>query len=197
MSERIKLALIGLAVLLAAMLMGLAALLSSRPLEAFAFFVFAGALVTSALAIVLTRDIVRSAMWLMGALSSAAGLYFLLGANFLGVVQLIVYAGGILVLLVFGVMLTGRSPFLRFEPRPAETALAALVGLLLFAAFSTVLLAGAWPALPGAAPGRRAATVREIGRALLTDYLLPFEIASVLLLAVMIGAAYLARPVRR
>jgi NADH-quinone oxidoreductase subunit J len=136
-------------------------------------------------------------MWLMGALSSAAGLYFLLGANFLGVVQLIVYAGGILVLIVFGVMLTGRSPFLRFDPRPAETALAALVGVLLFAAFSAVLLGSAWPPLPGAVPVRQAATVREIGRALLTDYLLPFEVVSVLLLAVMIGAAYLARPVRR
>lgn len=196
MSERVKLALIGLAVLVAVGLFGGVSLLSRAPLATFSFLVFAGALVTCAVAIVLTSDIVRAAVWLMGALISAAGLYFLLAANFLGVIQLIVYAGGILVLIVFGVMLTGRSPFLNFQPKPVEVGLGAFVGLLLFAAFSAVLLAADWPDLARAAPAPTA-SMEHIGKALLTSYLLPFELVSVLLLAVMIGAAYLARPVKR
>ncbi len=175
---------------------------SSKPLETFVFFTFATIMAGSSLAIALSRNIVRSAMWLLGTLTGAAMLYFLLAANLLGAIQLIVYAGGILILIVFGVMLTARTPYMRSEPKPGEIAMASLVGVILFAGlvYAAGSLSAVWPELPGApAPGTtaRAVSVHDIGKKLLTDYLVPFEVVSVLLLAVMIGAAYLARPEKR
>lgn len=175
---------------------------SSNPLETFVFFTFATIMAGSSLAIALSRNIVRSAVWLLGTLGGAAMLYFLLAANLLGAIQLIVYAGGILILIVFGVMLTARNPYMRSEPKPGEIVMAAVVGLILFAGlvYASGSLADSWPTLPDApAPGAtaQAVSVHEIGKKLLTDYLVPFEVVSVLLLAVMIGAAYLARPEKR
>lgn len=171
-----------------------------KTLEAIVFYAAAIVMAASSLMIVATRNIVHSATWLLGTLGSAALLYFLLAANFLAAVQLIVYAGGILILIVFGVMLTARSPFLRFEPRSGEVAMAAVVGLVLFSGLVWVSLTWTWPDIPAARgpaePGRVAA-MRDVGYALLTDYLVPFEVTSVLLLAVMLGAAYLARPAKR
>lgn len=171
-----------------------------KTLEALVFYLAAGVMVGSSLMIVFTRNVVHSATWLLGTLGAAALLYFLLAANFLGAVQLIVYAGGILILIVFGVMLTARSPFLRFEPKPGERAMAAIVGVVLFAGLAWVGLRWSWPAIPaarGPVEMGKAAAMRDVGNALLTDYLVPFEVTSVLLLAVMLGAAYLARPERK
>jgi len=166
-------------------------------LEAVVFYIFGGLMVVSSLAIVVSRSIVRSAVWLLGTLVSAGVLYFLLSANFLGAIQLIVYAGGILILIVFGVMLTAKSPYVRFNARPREIVITALVGVILFAALSGLMLATDWPAIPDAAPAREVQPVADIGRSLLTEYLIPFELVSVLLLAVMIGAAYLASPEKK
>lgn len=174
--------------------------LDPKTLEAVVFYVAALVMVGSSLMIVATRNIVHSATWLLGTLGAAALLYFLLAANFLGAVQLIVYAGGILILIVFGVMLTARSPFLRFEPRPGERAMGAIVGLVLFVGLIWVSTRWSWPELPaarGPVEAGKVAPMRDVGHALLTDYLVPFEVTSVLLLAVMLGAAYLARPQRR
>lgn len=166
-------------------------------LEAIVFYLFAATMVGSALAILITRNIVRSAIWLLATLGSAAGLYLLLSANYVAAIQLIVYAGGVLVLIVFGVMLTAKSPFLRFEPTAREIAIGVIVGVVLFAGLLTAMLKGPWPAVPEASPSADVATVSSIGNELLTTYLVPFELVSVLLLAVMIGAAYLARPEKR
>jgi NADH:ubiquinone oxidoreductase subunit 6 (subunit J) len=195
-SESTKLIACGLAVLAALVVLGVLAQFSHRPVETFMFYVFGGTMVLSSLAIVLTKNIVRAAVWLLGTLGSAAGLYLLLAANFLAAIQLIVYVGGILILIVFGVMLTGRSPFLRFAPRTREVALATTVGVTLLIGLLVLLLGRTLPEIPGAEPHPLATSVRELGRRLLTDYLVPFELVSVLLLAVMIGAAYLARPTR-
>lgn len=166
-------------------------------LEALMFYVFAATMIGSSLAILLSRDIVRSAVWLLGTLGAAAGLYFLLAANFLAAVQLIVYAGGVLILIVFGVMLTGRQAGAMALARGPEIAVAVLVALVLCSALLVVALRGPWIELPGPAPAPVAADMRTIGNELLTTYLVPFEVASILLLAVMIGAAYLARPEKR
>ena len=115
-----------------------------------------------------------------------------MAANFLGAIQLIVYAGGTLIVIVFGVMLTSKSPWVRYVPRPIEILAGGAVVLRSFCSASldarSIVRAGS-PA--AAAPA--GFTVEQIGRELLTTYLVPFELASVLLLVVMIGAAYLAR----
>ncbi len=160
-------------------------------IEALLFYGFAAVAVVSALAVVLSRNIVRAAAWLLGTLGAVAGLYFLLAATFLGAIQLIVYAGGTMVLIVFGVMLTSRLPGARLPVRRWELLGGAVVCLVLSVSLIAALRQGAWTERADPAGGP---SVAAIGHELLTTYLVPFEAASVLLLAVMIGAAYLARP---
>ncbi len=166
-------------------------------LETIVFYLFAAVMVGSAVAILLSRNIVRSAMWLLATLGSAAGLYLLLSANFLAAIQLIVYAGGVMILIVFGVMLTSRNPYFRYQPQAREIGIAVVVAIVLCVGMISAMVAGPWPAVPGAHPSPEANTMHQIGTSLLTTYLVPFELVSVLLLAVMIGAAYLARPEKR
>jgi NADH-quinone oxidoreductase subunit J len=188
-------------------------------LSALLFIVLAAVTAVSALAVVLTTNIVRAAVWLLFTLAGTAALYFLLGAGFVGASQLIVYVGGTLVLVVFGVMLTAQGQFLRLRTRAGEWALAGAVGLLLCAALVGTVLREAWPAAEK--PADPTPTAR-LGTALLglteataqrpltglpvgevspprkrMGYLLPFEVVSVHLLVVLIGAAYLARAKRR
>jgi NADH-quinone oxidoreductase subunit J len=164
-------------------------------LDVLLFAVIASATGLSALTVVLSRNIVRSAVWLLFTLIGVSLLYFLLGAEFVGATQLIVYVGGTMVLVVFGVMLTAQEQFLRIRTGPQEWVIGGVLAAALFALLVTVSLrlgAGkdAAPAdpLPGAGP---------LGVGFLTTYLLPFEIISVHLLVVLIGAAYLARAKRR
>lgn len=159
-------------------------------MEALLFYAIAASTVLSALGVCFTKNIVRMAVWLLVTLASVAMLYFLLAANFLAAIQLIVYAGGTLVLLIFGVMLTSRSPWARFEPPKIEVVLAALVCGALTVTLATLLARVAWPTPVEAIPG---AAVADFGRALMTTYLVPFEVAGVLLMIVMVGAAHLAR----
>lgn len=184
------------------------------------FTIFALAACLGAIAVVVSQSIVRMAFWLVVSLGSVAGLFFLADADFVGAAQLLIYVGGTLVLLVFGIMLTSSSPYAKIETSPAETVVAGLIGLLfLFMVFSTVggvdweglqvTLEEHVPQQSVAAfdDGSEGSTLRPIGFALLgvrpdlgsnsPGYLLPFEIASVHLLVVLIGAAYLARAKRR
>src|SRR5882724_573161 len=91
------------------------------------------ALITSgcAVAVVLSQNIVRAATWLLFALGGTSGLFFLLGADFVGATQLLVYVGGTLVLVIFGVMLTAQGPCVTMKTSAAEWALYGIVGLLL------------------------------------------------------------------
>src|SRR5580693_6811368 len=99
----------------------------------FFFWLLAGITGLCAIAVVVTQNIVRSAAYLLFTLAGTAGVFFLLGADFVGATQLIVYVGGILVLVVFGVMLTAQGPFISMRGSPAEWAVSAIVGLLLLA----------------------------------------------------------------
>ncbi|MCH7813274.1 MAG: NADH-quinone oxidoreductase subunit J [Planctomycetes bacterium] len=153
------------------------------------FYIFAGLTVVSALGICLSRNVVRMAIGLFATLGSIAMLYFLLAAPFLAVIQLIVYVGGTLVLLIFGVMLTAKSPWASFDVKRSELVLAGLVCVVLAAALIGIVLQTAWPT----SGPTDAIPVAVIGQELLTTYLVPFEAVSVLLLVVMIGAAYLVR----
>ena len=172
-----------------------AAAAADRAQEAL-FWVFALLAAASALAMVASRNIVRTAVCLLFALLGVAGLYFLLNAEFLAAVQLVVYAGGTLILIIFGVMLTSKSPFSRFEPRRIEVALATVVAGLMFGALTLAFNATTFPAPPPEDPAARY-PITAMGQWLLGPYLAPFELASVLLLVVMIGAAYLAKGRRR
>src|SRR6059058_1227394 len=95
------------------------------------FYIFALMAGGSAVAVVITRNIVRMAVALLFTLAGVAGLYFLLNAEFLAAVQLVVYAGGTLILIIFGVMLTSKSPFSRFEAKLAEVVIASTIASIL------------------------------------------------------------------
>lgn len=159
-------------------------------LEAMLFYLVALSAVVASLGVCVSKDIVRMAVWLFGALASVAVMYFLLAANFLGAIQLIIYAGGTLILLVFGVMLTSKSPWVKFECPKVELLLAGMVCAALLACLCIVLTGATWAGSLRAVPG---ASVAAIGKSLLTKYVVPFEIAGVLLMIVMVGAAHLAR----
>lgn len=160
-------------------------------IEAVLFYVVAAVVVISVIGVCVSNNVVRMAMWLFGALSAVAVAYFLLAAGFLGAIQLIVYVGGTLILLVFGVMLTDRSPWVVLKVNRFELFAAGVVCLVLMAALAMVFVQSDWPsAVTGTT---EAVTVAQIGRALLSTYLVPFELAGVMLMIVMVGAAHLAR----
>src|SRR6266567_622856 len=96
------------------------------------FLIIAAFTGLSAIAVLLSQNIVRSAVWLLFTLAGTAGVFFLLGADFVAATQLIIYVGGILVLVVFGVMLTAQGPFITMKVGAAEWGIAMTVGLLLY-----------------------------------------------------------------
>ncbi len=184
----------------------------------------------SAIAVVVTQNIVRAAAWLLFALGGTAGIFFLLGADFVGATQLLVYVGGTLVLVVFGVMLTAQGPFISMKTGAVDWGVSAVVGLLLYSVIAfSVIRSGVSNDLKhehGQATAEQVDPAKSrgsemIGLSLLNvteatpshlltgtpgsnvpqrkpmGYLLPFEIVSVHLLVVLIGAAYLARAKRR
>jgi len=159
-------------------------------LETIIFGLFAIVAVTAGLAVLLSTNIVRMAYWLIAMLISVAGLYFLMGAYFLGVIQILVYVGGVAVLLVFGVMLTSRQLAPKLRPGPFEALWLIVVAAVLLVGLILSVLHAHFE--QGAIVAGN--SIAEIGRSLLGDFLGPFELASVLLLVAMLGAAYLARP---
>jgi NADH-quinone oxidoreductase subunit J len=161
------------------------------------FYALAGLAAVSAIAAATASRIVHAAFGLMAAFFGVAGLYALLGSDFLAFSQVIVYVGGILILIVFGVLLTGRAKSALGLERPISAMPAVLAGAALL--FGLLLAIGGtdWGVgdatldrLPDPPP-----TTGDLGRAFLMpeQYLLPFELVSVFLLAALIGAAYLAR----
>jgi NADH-quinone oxidoreductase subunit J len=155
------------------------------------FYIFAIVTGASAIGMVVCRNIVRAAVCLLFTLAGVAGLYFLLDAEFLAAVQLVVYTGGILILFIFGVMLTSTSPFGRFQPKAGEVVVAICAAVILLAALVVLAVRTPFPLAVGGASAP--ASIQDFGQSLLGEYLAPFELASVLLLVVMIGAAYIAR----
>jgi NADH-quinone oxidoreductase subunit J len=159
-------------------------------IESILFYLFALVAVTAGAVILLTNDIVRMAYLLIGMLLAVAGLYFVLGDPFLGVIQIIVYAGGVAVLMVFGVMLTSKHLAPQLLPSRSEAVWLAAVSLILLIGLSVAVAETPWPnAEPSAV-----ATVADFGSTILERYIGPFELASVLLLVALLGAAYLVRP---
>jgi NADH-quinone oxidoreductase subunit J len=157
--------------------------------EAAVFWVFASLTLLSACVVVLSRTLIYSAFALLVTFFGVAGLYLLLGADFLAATQLLVYVGGILVLLLFGVMLTHRIYDLDLRSGTNQLLSGLIVAGGLFVILTALALRTEWPAAERAP----AATTAPIGRMFLSEYLLPFEAASVLLLVALMGAAMIVR----
>lgn len=157
--------------------------------EAAVFWLFAILTVGSAGVVVLSRTLIYSAFALLFTFFGVAGLYLMLGADFLAAVQLLVYVGGILVLLLFGVMLTHRIYDLDLRTETTQLAPGLIVAAGLFVILAATALRTQWPA----AARPPAPTTHEIGRLFMGQYLLPFEAASVLLLVALVGAAMIVR----
>lgn len=147
-------------------------------------------ILSSALVVVGSRNLVRSAFALLFTFGGVAGLYVYLAADFLAATQLLVYVGGILVLILFGVMLTNKIVSVELYQGSARVGRS----ILLFAALLYVLLSvffnTEWQ-LRG--EPQMKSTVSGIGTLFMTDFLLPFEVVSILLLAALIGAVLIAR----
>jgi NADH-quinone oxidoreductase subunit J len=219
--------------------------------QTFFFLLFAAVACIFAVAVVISANVVRMAFYLIISLGATSGLFFAAGADFVGAMQLLIYVGGTLVLLVFGVMLTAQAPFVSMKTRGGEWIMAAILGGSLLAVLvQRIVTVSDWygpvaarqPSAegthvqPASFAGREhgeshpnravsestpdvvlqdARTATRIGLALsgprvdkldqpnpvlrqgMSSYLLPFEIVSVHLLVVLIGAAYLARAKKR
>jgi NAD(P)H-quinone oxidoreductase subunit 6 len=153
------------------------------------FYLLAALTVLSALGVALSRNILHSAFSLLGTLAGVAGLYFMLGADFVAVVQLLVYVGGILVLILFAVLLTRDITDIKVSNLSVSLLAGLPVALLLLGLVLQIALRAPYPKVALAS----APTVHRLGDALLREYLLPFEIASVVLLMALVGAMIIAR----
>ena len=158
------------------------------------FFLLAAFTVALALMVVLAQNIVRSAVALIFSFCGLAGLYVLLDAEFLAAVQVLIYVGGITILLLFAILLTsriaGRGVRVLNEQKGANAVVA--VGLMVLLGWA------AWRGLPAlTSRPNQPQNTRRIGELLMTTYALPFEAVSILLLAGMVGAIYLARKEER
>ncbi len=188
--------------------------------HSFFFLLFALIACGFALAMTFSNNIVRMAFYLIVSLGSVAGLFFLAGALFVGAMQLMIYVGGTLVLLIFGVMLTAQERFIRMKTSGGEWVLAAIVGgSLLAVLLATAFKVPEWHSSPvelrtnavmadaqataqiaSGLTGPRVDKLEQPNKTLrdgMSSYVFAFEFVSVYLLVVLIGAAYLARFRRR
>jgi NAD(P)H-quinone oxidoreductase subunit 6 len=155
------------------------------------FAILAVMLIVTALGVVLLENIVYSAFTLAGVFVSIAGIYLLLNADFVAAAQLLIYVGAVNVLILFAIMLVNkRQNFVPFPTAWVRKALTAVVSAGLFVLLSTMILVTPW-SISTAAPAKN--TIVLIGQHFFSDFLLPFELASVLLLMAMVGAIILAR----
>jgi NADH-quinone oxidoreductase subunit J len=155
----------------------------------YVFWVFAILTVGSAAVVVLARSLIYNAFALLFTFFGVAGLYVLLGADFLAAAQLLIYVGGILVLLLFGVMLTHKIYDLDLKTDRSQVWSGLIVAVGLFIIVAATAFKTDWPS----AERLPAPTTHEIGQMFLGNYLLAFEAASVLLLVALIGAAMIVR----
>ena len=162
-----------------------------------AFYTLAGVTVMSSLAVFVVRNLLHAVVFLVLAFVGMAGLFITLSADFLAVAQILIYAGAVSILLVFAIMLTPLAD------RDNANSLFLLPGVAVGGGFATIIalvaVATDWGALEGDALDSRsfATTIGEIGQALLGPYVLAFEVASVLLLAALVGAIVLVREEER
>jgi NADH-quinone oxidoreductase subunit J len=159
-------------------------------LERIGFGVVAAVLLWSALRVVTSKNLVHAVLWLAVMLMTTAAAYLMLHAPFLAAIQLMLYTGGVLTLMLFGIMLTRRTEGIEVPIESTGRARAAIVAAGVFG-----LMATAITQTPNLATAIEAPKVgaRELGKLFLTEHLLAFEVLSLLLLAAMVGAIVIAR----
>lgn len=154
------------------------------------FYLFAALTIVSGYFVVTSKNIVHSAFYLLFTFFGVAGLYVLLGADFIAIVQLMVYVGGILILMLFGVMLTNKITSVEIKTGTVHV-LPAVIGVGLFmGVLVSMMIRTNWKSEPGETPFT---TIYGLGRYLITDYVLIFELLGILLLIALVGAASMAR----
>ena len=154
------------------------------------FYLFVAITVLSAGVVAFSKRLTYSVFALLFTFFGVAGLYAFLQADFLAAAQLLIYVGGVMVLLLFGVMLTNRITDIQISHGNVNRFIGGLATLGIFALTLFILLNTTWNRVPDK---ELTETVNEIGTMLMTKWLLPFEVASFLLLAALVGAAMLAR----
>ncbi len=154
------------------------------------FYLFAAITVVSSIIVVNAKNIVHAAFAMLLTFFGVAGIYVLLGADFLAVVQIMVYVGGILILLLFGVMLTNKITNVEIRSGSIQV-IPAIIGLAVFAAILfSIMTSTKWRSEQFDIPFT---TTYQIGEVLLSEYVLIFELFGILLLIALIGAASIAR----
>jgi NADH-quinone oxidoreductase subunit J len=161
------------------------------------FYAFAALTLAGALGIVFTRNILYAAFSLLLTFLGVAALYVLAGADLLAVVQIMIYVGGVLVLMIFGIMLTGKTTD-KYLPSPNNRIAGTMAGLGLFGLLVAAILKANFSTISWITEAGQSnksvteSTVAGIGINLMTDFVLPFEIAGILLMVALLGAAYIA-----
>lgn len=146
----------------------------------------------SAFVVVNSQNLLYSALSLLFTFIGVAGLYVFMMADFIAAVQVVVYVGGILVLLIFGIMLTHKITDIRISHSTIQRGIGGAVVILILIGLVRIIYTAPWYLKDVPDPD---STVEGIGKLLMIDYLLPFEVASVLLLAALLGAAMLSRKI--
>ncbi len=154
------------------------------------FWMVVALTVGSAFLVVLSQNLIYSAIALLFSFMGVAGLYIFMMADFIAATQIVIYVGGILVLIIFGIMLTQRIRDVRISHTSMQRGIGGVVVTLIFLGLFRMITGSPWhfeaiPEVEG--------TVSGIGKLLMVEYLLPFEVTSVLLLAALMGAAMLSR----
>jgi NADH-quinone oxidoreductase subunit J len=164
-------------------------------LTAIAFWLLALTILGTATMVVMSKNMVHSVLWLIVVFLGQAGIFILLNATFIAAVQILVYAGAVCIMVVFGVMFTMQDDIKKSNLFNKRLLIGApVVGLLLVvSSFLAIKSGGSAPIAAGSVPED---TVGKIGELLLTNYVVPFEAAAILLLVALIGAVFLSLEVK-
>ncbi|MCC6445799.1 MAG: NADH-quinone oxidoreductase subunit J [Armatimonadetes bacterium] len=158
-----------------------------------AFIALSAVTLVSALMVVSMKDMVRCAVFLSFSFIGVAGLYILLHAEYLAMIQVLVYVGAVTVLIIFAIMLIPQAARRMMTESATQRLTGGMVGLLVFMLLVSVLLRFNWSPRPGADAQPPMEALRTFSMQLLSTYLIPFEVASVVLLVALIGAIVLAK----
>lgn len=158
------------------------------------FLILAGLALLGALGMVALRNLVHTVLSMVLSFLAVAGIFILLEAGFLAVVQILIYVGALAILILFAIMLTRDIMDRKVHVNASQWPWALGVSVILFALLGALLMRAAWPTVTAAITGDQ---VPALGEALVGPYALPFEAASLLLLVAMIGAIVVAREARR